>query len=314
MLDLSILPNRSRRLRRDGVSHGSDATMPEFLGTQQHIIPISKGRRMEPLVILGAGEFGREVAWLVDEINRAAPEPKWNLLGFLDDSPNPLAEFSHYPPLLGRPEAYRTLGRPFAVCAVANSGTREALVARLNALGARWATLIHPTAGIGMGTQIGEGSILCRQAMVTVDATIGRHVQLNVNSAVGHGPAATSARLPVCRYLRARRPRAWRLRGHPRVRLAQHGRRGLGPDRAGKPRAAGPPRHDSCQVPGKEFFFRGKCGTRATETSPTVARVARPSYQHELTAHQPTGARCTTDWRSTAGGRAASSAALARLR
>lgn len=186
-LDLSILLQTVLVvLRREGVSHGSDATMPEFLGTNEHIIPISRGRRMEPLVILGAGEFGREVAWLVDEINRAAPEPKWNLLGFLDDNPNALAEFSHYPPLLGRPETYGTLGRPLAVCAVANSGTREELVTRLDALGARWATLIHPTAAIGMGTQIGEGSILCRQAMVTVDATIGRHVQLNVNSAVGH--------------------------------------------------------------------------------------------------------------------------------
>lgn len=187
-LDLSILLRTVLVvLRREGVSHGADATMPEFLGTKEiHHTRIVKGCRMEPLVILGAGEFGREVAWLVDEINRASPEPKWDLLGFLDDNPDALAEFRHYPPLLGRPEAYPRLGRPFAVCAVANGGTREGLVARLDALGARWATLIHPAAGIGMGTEIGEGSIVCRQAMVTVDATIGRHVQINVNSAVGH--------------------------------------------------------------------------------------------------------------------------------
>ncbi len=38
---------------------------------------------MKPLVIVGAGGLGREVAWLVEDINRRKPE--WNFLGFLDD-------------------------------------------------------------------------------------------------------------------------------------------------------------------------------------------------------------------------------------
>jgi len=60
------------------------------------------------------------------------------------------------------------------------------LVERLDPWSVRWATLIHPTACVGPGTEIGEGSILCRQAMVTVDAKIGRHVHLYLNSAVCH--------------------------------------------------------------------------------------------------------------------------------
>jgi len=140
---------------------------------------------MKPLVIVGAGDFGREVAWLVDEINRTGQE-QWNLLGFLDDNTDAMAGYSDYPPVLGPPEAYGNLDRPHAVCAVADGGIRQTVVERLSACGALWATLIHPTAGIGLGTRVGEGSIVCRQAMVTVDATIGRHVQLNVNSAVGH--------------------------------------------------------------------------------------------------------------------------------
>ena len=41
-------------------------------------------RRMKDLVILGAGGFGRETAWLVEEINRVMPV--WNLLGFIDNN------------------------------------------------------------------------------------------------------------------------------------------------------------------------------------------------------------------------------------
>ena len=41
---------------------------------------------MKNLVIIGAGDFGREVSWVVERIN--AQTPTWNLLGFVDDSPS----------------------------------------------------------------------------------------------------------------------------------------------------------------------------------------------------------------------------------
>ena len=39
---------------------------------------------MKDLYIIGAGGFGREVAWLVERINDVAPI--WNLKGFIDDN------------------------------------------------------------------------------------------------------------------------------------------------------------------------------------------------------------------------------------
>ena len=39
---------------------------------------------LKKLYIVGAGGFGREVAWLVERIN--AVNPTWNLVGFLDDN------------------------------------------------------------------------------------------------------------------------------------------------------------------------------------------------------------------------------------
>ena len=40
-----------------------------------------------PLVIIGCGGFGREVHDIVDAINGV--KPTWNLLGYLDDQPDP---------------------------------------------------------------------------------------------------------------------------------------------------------------------------------------------------------------------------------
>ena len=36
---------------------------------------------MKDIVIIGAGGFGREVAWLIEDINKI--EPQWNILGFV---------------------------------------------------------------------------------------------------------------------------------------------------------------------------------------------------------------------------------------
>ena len=38
---------------------------------------------MKEIVILGAGDFGKEVAWLIEEINKR--NPTYIILGYLDD-------------------------------------------------------------------------------------------------------------------------------------------------------------------------------------------------------------------------------------
>ena len=40
--------------------------------------------QLKSLYIIGAGGFGREVAWLVERIN--AERPTWDLRGFIDDN------------------------------------------------------------------------------------------------------------------------------------------------------------------------------------------------------------------------------------
>lgn len=38
---------------------------------------------MKNLVIVGTGDLGKEIVWLVEDINRISP--KYQILGFLDD-------------------------------------------------------------------------------------------------------------------------------------------------------------------------------------------------------------------------------------
>jgi sugar O-acyltransferase (sialic acid O-acetyltransferase NeuD family) len=54
-------------------------------------------------------------------------------------------------------------------------------------MGISFATLIHPSVTFDRETvSVGEGTVICVGATLTVDITIGRHVLLNYNSTIGH--------------------------------------------------------------------------------------------------------------------------------
>ena len=55
-----------------------------------------------------------------------------------------------------------------------------------NALGARFATLLHPRASFGASVSIGPGSIVCAGATASSDISIGRHCQLHAGATLGH--------------------------------------------------------------------------------------------------------------------------------
>ncbi|NLS94366.1 MAG: acetyltransferase [Planctomycetaceae bacterium] len=139
---------------------------------------------MQPIIIIGAGGFGREVYALLEDINRTAPT--WNVLGFADDRSEALDSFEHYPSLLCPVEQLPVADCRHYVCAVGDPTARRAIVKRLADRGLVWPTLIHPTAAVGPGSALGVGSILCRNSVVTVDATLGNYVHLNLAATVGH--------------------------------------------------------------------------------------------------------------------------------
>lgn len=142
-----------------------------------------------PIVIVGAGGFGREVLDVVEAMNVAGAG--LDFLGFVDDDDASI-------PLLHRRGAAH-LG---TVAEATSSGTgdsgagfvigigagevRRRLDGILTTAGRAPLVLIHPMATVGGDCRIGEGCILTAGSRVTTNITLGRHTQLHVNSAVGH--------------------------------------------------------------------------------------------------------------------------------
>lgn len=142
-----------------------------------------------PLVVVGAGGFGRETLDVVEAINQAEPGT-FALLGVVDDRPSErnLALLARRDVAwLGGLDDWLGAGDDaLYVVGIGSPAVRSAVADRLEAAGRHAATLIHPRAGIGSQGTIGAGSVICSGAEVSTNVTLGRHVHLNPSVTVGH--------------------------------------------------------------------------------------------------------------------------------
>ncbi|WP_030482954.1 NeuD/PglB/VioB family sugar acetyltransferase [Nocardioides aequoreus] len=142
-----------------------------------------------PLVVIGAGGFGREVLELVDDVNAATTSPAWEVVGVLDDGEVDAALLSRLGTThLGPVSVLPTLDAEVRhVIAVGGCSARAAIDARCVGWGRTAATLVHPSAVVGRrSVEVGEGSVLCAYASATTNIRLGRHVHLNPHASVGH--------------------------------------------------------------------------------------------------------------------------------
>ncbi|QIK84266.1 acetyltransferase [Sanguibacter sp. HDW7] len=140
-----------------------------------------------PLVIVGAGGFGRELADVVDDLN--AETSTFELLGYLDDGPAEadLARLaSSGLDYLGTVESFLAEGTAEFVIGIASPRARRAVDTRLTSAGHEAATLVHPSVTTGRHVEMGSGTILCAGARLTTNISLGRHVHVNLNATVGH--------------------------------------------------------------------------------------------------------------------------------
>ncbi len=141
---------------------------------------------MKSLVIVGASGFGREVAWLVERINKN--EATWKILGFIDDDDSIQGRSINGYPVLGKTNDVIKYSDAFFVCAVGASRIREAIIQRLknNNPDIKFGTVIDPSVEMSDLVKIGEGCIICAHTIITVNISIGDHVIINLDCTIGH--------------------------------------------------------------------------------------------------------------------------------
>ena len=143
-----------------------------------------------PIVIVGAGGFGREVLGLIKAINSVALRgaEEYDFLGYIDDG---VPDYRHLSRLsvkhLGGAAVLHSMPSGTQYCiGIGNGQIRRGIDALASKLGLMAATLVHPDATMGPDVALGPGSIVCAGARLTDNIVTGRHVDIHVNSTVGH--------------------------------------------------------------------------------------------------------------------------------
>ncbi|MDH4093071.1 MAG: acetyltransferase [Cyclobacteriaceae bacterium] len=136
----------------------------------------------EPLLIYGAGGFGREVLSLVNAIDG------FQASGFLDDGV-PKDTVVNGMKVLGGLEVLESFDHIVnLVLAIGDPAAKALLVSKLDLSRIRFPILRHPSVIIQdeATVKIGVGSILCAGSIFTTDIRIGDHVLVNLNCTIGH--------------------------------------------------------------------------------------------------------------------------------
>lgn len=139
---------------------------------------------MKDIIIVGAGGFGREVLALIEWINSITLT--WNVLGFIDDNIHALDDYNISYNVLGAIKEWKPKDSEQYVLAISAPRSKENIVSILKNKGAKFATVLAPTATVGSRTTLGEGVVMFGDAGISVDCRIGNFVFFNSLDGIGH--------------------------------------------------------------------------------------------------------------------------------
>jgi sugar O-acyltransferase (sialic acid O-acetyltransferase NeuD family) len=138
----------------------------------------------QPVVIVGAGGFGREVLDVIESAGLSAGS--YEFLGFLDDGDVDLDLVSRRGVrLLGPVSALRSIDAAYVI-GIGSPETRRSIDQSGQSAGLASPVFIHPSATCGADVELGPGTVVTAGVRLTTNIRVGRHVHFNLNATVGH--------------------------------------------------------------------------------------------------------------------------------
>ena len=139
---------------------------------------------MKDIVIIGAGGVGREVVWIIEQINMK--EDTWNIVGFIDDNEKIWGtEMNGYKVIGGLSCLDEFEIKPEVIVAIANYNVKKIIVEKLEGK-LKFATVVHPDVYLNRTIKIGKGSIIYPAVIMTTNISIGNHVIVSPKCGIGH--------------------------------------------------------------------------------------------------------------------------------
>ena len=145
---------------------------------------------MKDIAIYGAGGFGREVACLIQDINRQSDldEKRWNLVGFFDDGLLTGAQNDYGKILGGISELNSWTSELNVVIALGSPHTIKKIVSEINNPNIKFPNLVSPDIkNLDLSNySIGKGNIICSECLLSCNVHIGNFNVFNWKTTIGH--------------------------------------------------------------------------------------------------------------------------------
>lgn len=134
------------------------------------------------IVIFGAGAFGREVLWTLEDIS------SYNILGFIDQDETLCGKLINNYPVLGDTSWVDEYTKNDLACVVSISEPkiREKIITELEKKKVSFPTIIHPSTIMSKHVKLSEGVLIQAGCILTTNIIIGAHTQINLDCTIGH--------------------------------------------------------------------------------------------------------------------------------
>jgi sugar O-acyltransferase (sialic acid O-acetyltransferase NeuD family) len=137
------------------------------------------------VIIVGASGFGRELHQYVQDTYKSTQGV--HIKGFLDDDPAKLDSSGKMGvKILGDTSTYAIGENDRFIVSLGDPRLRRAIAERLARRGARFISIVHPTANVAPTARVGHGCVIGPFASVGSYAHLEDHVLVNLYAAAGH--------------------------------------------------------------------------------------------------------------------------------
>lgn len=142
------------------------------------------------LVIWGSGGISKEVAWIIEDINRITVSQKYIILGFIEKDNKRKGQLLSGYQILGDYRVLNDLECDSYIVPIGNPSIKRRIIeeeiAKINKT-INAVNIIHPSVMMrDVSVCLGKGNIICAGSILTTDIIIGNHNLINLNCTIGH--------------------------------------------------------------------------------------------------------------------------------
>ena len=138
---------------------------------------------MYNIIIVGAGGFAREVYYWV---NDTFSKKSYKIKGFLSYNQKDLDGYNIKGGIIGNDDNYKIEENDRFIIAIGDIDIKKRAINKLKKRGAKFISLIHPTALIISTAKIGEGVVICPYCIISDNVQLDDFVMMNTYASCGH--------------------------------------------------------------------------------------------------------------------------------